>query len=96
MDSVVGKPWVFSDYDFLYKHFNTDGLEACAEHLERHREHVQLKAEKLGLYPSGPFTAQEIKYAKAYGSTLKGSLMFLLPGRTSAEIEELIKCAKKQ
>lgn len=88
--------WTYSDYDYLYNNHHTIGPLECAKHIGCSISAVIDKSSKLGLTNSGEFTDKEIKLAKAYGSVLKGSLIFLLPHRTSPEIEELIACSKKQ
>ncbi len=94
--SLAGNPWSYAEYDYVYKHYSSDGPVACAEHLGRPVESVNSKAEKLGISINGDFTDTELQYARSYGSILKGSLMFLLPHRTSNEIEELIRCGRRK
>ena len=90
-----GTQWSFEDYDYLYKHFNVDGVTACAKALQRSETAVQSKAAKLGLVPQGAFTPQELSFANSYGKALGGALIFVLPYRTSVECEELIECKNK-
>lgn len=91
-----GNPWSFYEYDYLYKHYNTDGAEACAKELGRSVSSVESKASKLGLLPQGTFKQFELNYASTYGKSLGGAMIFLLPYRTSYEVEELIACKHRR
>lgn len=95
MNQQVGTPWTFQDYDYLYKHYNTDGAVACADVLHRSVDHVEAKAEKMSLIPQGAFKQYELDLASTYGKTLGGAMIFLLPHRTTYEVKELIECKNK-
>ena len=90
-----GMSWTFQDYDHLYKHYNQEGAEKCSEDLSRSRPSVTSKALKMGLHREGAFRPEEIKLAKSYGKVLHGALIFLLPNRTTSEVEELIECVNQ-
>lgn len=94
--NVQGTPWTFQEYDYLYKHYNKDGGKKCAEALGRTIAQVENKADKLGLLAQGSFKQYELDFASTYGKTLKGAMIFLLPHRTSYEVEELIECRNKR
>lgn len=91
-----GTPWCFNDYDFLYKNYNKLGAAACAKELNRSVSSVESKAAKLNLIPQGEFKQYELNYASTYGKTLGTAMIFLLPYRTTSEVQELIECRRNQ
>ena len=93
--SQHGSPWTFEDYDYLYKNYSTEGPVVCSEKLERSVEVVNTKAMQLNLELQGGFKQEEIALARSYGKTLGNAMIFLLPKRTTHEIEELIECVSK-
>lgn len=93
---MQGDAWTFSEIDYLYKHYNTDGACKVSDELSRSEPSVRNKAEKLCLKRSGSFTQAELAYASSYGKVLGTALTFLLPHRTSYEVKELIKCKNSQ
>lgn len=89
---MQGDSWTFSEIDYVYKHYNTDGAESVANKINRSVSSVRCKAEKLNLKSCGEYTHNELNYTSTYAKTLGTALIFLLPNRTSHEVEELIKC----
>lgn len=89
---MQGDTWTFNEIDYVYKHYNTDGVESVSTELNRSVSSVRCKAEKLNLKSCGDFTRSELNYASTYAKSLGTALTFLLPNRTSHEVEELIKC----
>ena len=87
-------PYTFDDYDYIYKHFNQDGPVSVAQHLGRSVASVTNRSTKLNLLSQGAPTAEELKYCRNYGKTLGTALMFLMPNRTTVEIEEMLACLK--
>ena len=86
--------YTYEEYDYIYKHYNTDGAEAISQCLERSVPSIENKANKLGLSPKGVFTTNELQLAQKYGSTLGDAMVFILPDRTVPEIQELVACTK--
>lgn len=93
---MLGNNWTWTDYDFLYKNYANLGAEEVAKRLNKPVDTVITKSEKMHLRDKHSYTKEEIKLSRAYGSILKGSMIFLIPDRTSKDIKELLACAKKQ
>lgn len=91
---MVGKPWNYRDYHYVYRNYPKESLESISCELGRSPVTVKAKALKLGVKACGPFTDEEKKLARTYGKALGSALMFLLPHRTSYEIEELLQCVQ--
>ena len=87
--------WTYDDYRYLYENFYKEDAAGCANKLRKPIATVRSKAERLGLISHTEYTQEEIKLARAYGKILKGAMIFMLPHRTSSEIEELIVCSKR-
>lgn len=95
MSQLQGTQWTFADYDYLYKHYNTDGADKCALALNRSPAAITAKAMKLNLRPQGEFKEAELKQVKSYGKVLGTAMMFIIPYRTSYEIKEMMTCVTK-
>lgn len=93
--SEVSNAWRWEDYAYMYKHYPFDGRRAVAEQLGSSVTNTSAKADKLGLHEPMPFTSEETKFAHAYGRKLGTALMFLMPTRTSYEVEELLRCVRR-
>lgn len=92
---MLGNAWTYEDYNYMYQNYNKLGVDVVSQELNRSVVTVNAKAIKLGLKSAGPFTEEEKKLARSYGKNLGTALMFLLPHRTSVEIEELLECQKE-
>lgn len=89
------QPWTIQDYDYIYKHYNTDGPKACAEALGKLPNLVNIKAQNLDIRYRTEFTTDELKMCRQYSSIMGTALIFLMPNRTVEDIKEMIKCSKE-
>lgn len=88
--------WRWEDYAYLYKHYPKEGAKFVSSQLGRSVSVVVQKAEKLGIHENVPFSPEEVKISTAYGKKLGTALMFLMPERTTHEVEELLQCTRKR
>lgn len=92
MQTVNNAPFTLDEYDYLYKHYAELGAAECAERLNRTVGSIENHAYKLGISSKSKFKQYELDYASTYGRALGTAMIFLLPDRTSTEVEELIRC----
>lgn len=88
--------YTFEDYDYIYRHYNVDGAESVAAALNRSVQSVNAKAVKMNLVGAKEFTQQEKEYVRNYGKVLGTALVFLMPGRTSFEVKEMLACKNRK
>lgn len=92
---ATNQSWTIQDYDYLYKHYCSDGPKACANHLGVPVGLVKIKAKQLGIFFKRKATKEEIHLCKCYSTALGSALIFLMPDRSVSEIEEMVQCSKE-
>ncbi len=88
------KSWTWNDYDMLRKLYPEYGIDTNSHIGKGGAKNIISRANKLGVTFDVPFTDEEVKLAKDYGSALNKALMFFMPNRTPYEVEALLKCIK--
>ena len=84
--------WSYSEYDVLYKEYPINGPVAVSDKIGRTVTSTVGRASKMGLNVPTPFTPQELQLARVYRAQLGDALIFLMPNRTTVEIEALLRC----
>lgn len=92
MGDEVNKLWNYNDYKTVYAQFPIIGAIDTATLLGRSVNSTISKAVRMNISTPTEFSPMELSMAENYGKTIGKSLIFLLPNRTTTEIEELLRC----
>ncbi len=84
------RSWTWKDYDLIRTRYPLEGISIAKEFPGSAKDTVRSRAVRIDAGPPHQFTEAEMDLVQRYGSTLGTALIFLIPDRTPAEIEQFL------